>query len=34
MFLKVTDAEGLWSKIKNHVGVKVKHPVSPATRNL
>src|ERR687894_1949686 len=34
MFLKVTDADGLWSKIKNHVGVKVKHPVSPATRNL
>src|SRR5918998_6483328 len=34
MFLKVTDADGLWSKIKNHVGVKVKHPVSPATREL
>ncbi|MCA1738701.1 MAG: hypothetical protein LC740_07735, partial [Actinobacteria bacterium] len=34
MFLKVTDADGLWSKIKNHVGVKVKHPISPATRNL
>ena len=34
MFLKVTDADGLWAKIKNHVGVKVKHPVSPATRNL
>jgi hypothetical protein len=34
MFLKLTDAEGLWSKVKNHVGVKVKHPVSPATREL
>ena len=34
MFLKVSDADGLWSKIKNHVGVKVKHPVSPATRDL
>jgi formate dehydrogenase major subunit len=34
MFLKVSDADGLWSKIKNHVGVKVKHPISPATRNL
>ncbi len=34
MFLKVTDADGLWSKVKNHVGVKVKHPISPATRNL
>ena len=34
MFFKVTDADGLWSKVKNHVGVKVKHPISPATRNL
>ena len=34
MFLKVTDANELWSKIKNHVGVTVKHPISPATRNL
>ena len=34
MFLKLTDADGLWSKIKNHVGVKVKHPISPATREL
>ncbi len=34
MFLKLTDAEGLWSKVKNHVGVKVKHPVSQATREL
>ena len=34
VFLKVTDAESLWTKIKNHVGTKVEHPVSPATRNL
>ncbi len=34
MFLKVTDTDGLWSKIKNHVGTKVKHPISPASRNL
>ncbi len=34
MFLKVTDAESLWTKIKNHVGTTVEHPVSPATRNL
>lgn len=32
---KVTDAaDGLWAKIKNHVGVTVKHPVSPASREL
>jgi formate dehydrogenase major subunit len=34
MFLKMTDANELWSKIKNHVGVTVKHPVSPATREI
>ena len=34
MFFRLTDADGLWSKIKNHVGVKVKHPVSPASREL
>ena len=34
MFLKVTERNGLWAKIKNHVGVKVKHPVSPVTRNI
>jgi formate dehydrogenase major subunit len=34
MFFKVTDVEGLWSKVKNHVGVKVKHPISPASREL
>ena len=34
MFLKVTDANALWSKIRNHVGVTVKHPVSPVTREI
>jgi formate dehydrogenase major subunit len=34
LFLKVTDADGLWSKIKNHVGTTVKHPLSPASREL
>jgi len=30
----VTGAEGLWSKLKNHVGVKVEHSISPATRGI
>ncbi len=34
LFLRVADAEGLWSKLKNHVGVKVKHPISQGTREL
>jgi formate dehydrogenase major subunit len=34
MFLRVSDADGLWSKIRNHVGTTVKHPISPASRNL
>jgi formate dehydrogenase major subunit len=34
LFLKVTDADGLWSKIKSHVGTTVKHPLSPASREL
>ena len=34
MFPKVTRRDGLWAKIKNHVGVKVKHPISPVTRNI
>ena len=34
MFLKVTERDGLWAKIKNHVGVTVKHPVSPVTREI
>ncbi len=34
MFLKVSDKDGLWSKIRSHVGVTVKHPVSRATREI
>lgn len=34
MFLRVSDADGLWGKIRNHVGTTVKHPISPASRNL
>jgi formate dehydrogenase major subunit len=34
MFLKLTDANELWSKIKNHVGMKVEHPLSSASREL
>jgi formate dehydrogenase major subunit len=34
MFLKVTEREGLWAKVRNHVGVTVKHPVSPVTREI
>jgi formate dehydrogenase major subunit len=34
VYLKVTDEDGLWAKIKNHVGVTVKHPVSPVTREI
>ena len=34
VFLKVTEREGLWAKVRNHVGVTVKHPVSPVTREI
>lgn len=34
MFLKTGERDGLWTKIKNHVGTTVKHPISPATRNI
>src|SRR3712207_9113798 len=34
VFLKVTEGEGLWAKIRNHVGVTVKHPISPVTREI
>jgi formate dehydrogenase major subunit len=34
MLLKATDANELWSKIKNHVGVKVEHSISPASQEL
>ena len=34
MFFKVTEEDGLWKKIRNHVGTTVEHPVSPATRDI
>src|SRR5215210_4822878 len=34
MLFKVTEKDGLWKKIRNHVGTTVKHPVSPATRDI
>jgi formate dehydrogenase major subunit len=34
MFFKVTEKDGLWKKVRNHVGTTVKHPVSPATSDI
>jgi formate dehydrogenase major subunit len=34
MLLDIGEGDGLWAKIKNHVGVKVEHPVSPMTRDM
>jgi len=34
VFLKLTEKDGLWKKIRNHVGTTVEHPVSPATRDI
>ena len=34
MLFKLTEKDGLWKKIRNHVGTTVKHPVSPATRDI
>jgi formate dehydrogenase major subunit len=34
LFFKLSEKDGLWAKVKNHVGIKVEHPVSPATRNI
>src|ERR687893_947279 len=34
VFLKLTEKDGLWKKIRSHVGTTVEHPVSPATRNI
>ncbi len=34
MLFKLTEKDGLWKKIRNHVGTTVKHPVSPATREI
>lgn len=34
MFLKTTEGDGLWSRLRRHVGLRVEHPVSSATRNI
>jgi formate dehydrogenase major subunit len=34
VFFEVSKRDGLWAKIKNHVGVKVEHPISPVTREI
>jgi formate dehydrogenase major subunit len=34
MLFKLTEKDGLWKKIRNHVGTTVEHPVSPATRAI
>src|ERR671912_322668 len=34
MLFRLTEKDGLWKKIRNHVGTKVEHPVSPATRAI
>src|SRR5918995_896661 len=34
MLFRLTEKDGLWKKIRNHVGRKVEHPVSPATRHI
>jgi formate dehydrogenase major subunit len=34
MLFKRTERDGLWKKIRNHVGTTVEHPVSPATRDI
>jgi formate dehydrogenase major subunit len=34
MLFKHSERDGLWKKIRNHVGTTVKHPVSPATREI
>src|SRR5918994_1982477 len=34
MLFRLTEKDGLWKKIRNHVGTKVEHPVSPATRHI
>jgi len=34
MLFELTEKDGLWKKIRSHIGTTVKHPVSPATRNI
>jgi formate dehydrogenase major subunit len=31
---RVAKTDGLWARVKNHVGVKVRHPVSPVTKQI
>src|ERR671920_2620089 len=34
MLFELTEKDGLWKKIRSHIGTTVKHPVSPATRDI
>jgi len=34
MLFKLTEKDGLWNKIRSHVGTTVEHPISPATREI
>jgi formate dehydrogenase major subunit len=34
MLFRLTEKDGLWKKIRNHVGTTVEHPISPATRDI
>jgi len=34
LIFSLTEKDGLWKKIRNHVGTTVKHPVSPVTRDI
>jgi formate dehydrogenase major subunit len=34
MLFKLMEKDGLWKKIRNHVGTTVEHPVSPTTREI
>ncbi len=34
MLFKLTEKDGLWKKLRNHIGTTVEHPVSPATRDI
>jgi formate dehydrogenase major subunit len=34
MLFRLTEKDGLWKKIRNHIGTTVEHPVSPSTRAI
>jgi len=34
MLFKLTEKDGLWKKLRKHVGTTVEHPLSPATGNI